>query len=290
MKRKKKPYFKINSSTIILLTAFLIGLGIVLYPSVSDYINARHQTRAIAGYREAVEDLTEEDYARLRQEADDFNRELEEAGSILTLTDAQEEEYYSLLDPAGTGMMGYLEIESIDVYLPVYHGTEDTVLQVGAGHVEGSSLPVGGEGTHCVLSGHRGLPSSICSVSWIRWRRGMYFSSMCWMRLLLMRWIRSGSCCLMKWRPCHFTGRRPVHTGHLHAIRSEYPPAARPGAPGGIYRKDHGIRTGGRGADRSVDRRVGTGSSGICYPAGGSAYRTAVEKETEKERKVVHEL
>ena len=160
MKRKKKPYFKINSSTIILLTAFLIGLGIVLYPSVSDYINARHQTRAIAGYREAVEDLTEEDYARLRQEADDFNRELEEAGSILTLTDAQEEEYYSLLDPAGTGMMGYLEIESIDVYLPVYHGTEDTVLQVGAGHVEGSSLPVGGEGTHCVLSGHRGLPSS----------------------------------------------------------------------------------------------------------------------------------
>lgn len=161
MKRKKKPYFKINSSTIILLTAFLIGLGIVLYPSVSDYINARHQTRAIAGYREAVEDLTEEDYARLRQEADDFNRELEEAGSILTLTDAQEEEYYSLLDPAGTGMMGYLEIESIDVYLPVYHGTEDTVLQVGAGHVEGSSLPVGGEGTHCVLSGHRGLPSSI---------------------------------------------------------------------------------------------------------------------------------
>ena len=98
------------------------------------------------------------------------------------------------------------------------------------------------------------------------------------------------SCCLMKWRPCHFTGRRPVHTGHLHAIRSEYPPAARPGAPGGIYRKDHGIRTGGRGADRSVDRRVGTGSSGICYPAGGSAYRTAVEKETEKERKVVHEL
>lgn len=161
MKRKKKPYFKINSSTIILLTAFLIGLGIVLYPSVSDYINARHQTRAIAGYREAVEDLTEEDYARLRQEADDFNRGLEEAGSILTLTDAQEEEYYSLLDPAGTGMMGYLEIESIDVYLPVYHGTEDTVLQVGAGHVEGSSLPVGGEGTHCVLSGHRGLPSSI---------------------------------------------------------------------------------------------------------------------------------
>ena len=161
MKRKKKPYFKINSSTIILLTAFLIGLGIVLYPSVSDYINARHQTRAIAGYREAVEDLTEEDYARLRQEADDFNRELEEAGSILTLTDAQEEEYYSLLDPAGTGMMGYLEIESIDVYLPVYQGTEDTVLQVGAGHVEGSSLPVGGEGTHCVLSGHRGLPSSI---------------------------------------------------------------------------------------------------------------------------------
>lgn len=161
MKRKKKPYFKINSSTIILLTAFLIGLGIVLYPSVSDCINARHQTRAIAGYREAVEDLTEEDYARLRQEADDFNRELEESGSILTLTDAQEEEYYSLVDPAGTGMMGYLEIESIDVYLPVYHGTEDTVLQVGAGHVEGSSLPVGGEGTHCVLSGHRGLPSSI---------------------------------------------------------------------------------------------------------------------------------
>lgn len=161
MKRKKKPYFKINSSTIILLIAFLIGLGIVLYPSVSDYINARHQTRAIAGYREAVEDLTEEDYARLRQEADDFNRELEESGSILTLTDAQEEEYYSLLDPAGTGMMGYLEIESIDVYLPVYHGTEDTVLQIGAGHVKGSSLPVGGEGTHCVLSGHRGLPSSI---------------------------------------------------------------------------------------------------------------------------------
>ena len=119
----------------------------------------------------------------------------------------------------------------------------------------------------------------------------MYFSSMCWMRLLLMRWIRSGSCCLMKWETlpfyrgedlCTLVTCTPygVNTHRLlvRGHRVEY------------TEKTHGIRTGGRGADRSVDRRVGTGSSGICYPAGGSAYRTAVEKETEKERKVVHEL
>lgn len=155
-----KALKKVSLSTWALILAFIIGLCVLLYPTVSDYINSIHQTRAVAGYQEAVKELDEEDYKEMWAAAADFNKELAESGNTLKLTEQQKEEYMKLLDPAGTGMMGYLEIESIDVDLPFYHGTEDTVLQVGAGHLEGSSLPVGGESTHCVLSGHRGLPSA----------------------------------------------------------------------------------------------------------------------------------
>ncbi len=156
----KKAIKKISPSTWALILIFFVGLCVLLYPTVSDYINSIHQTQAVAGYQEAVEQLDTEDFEQMRAAARAFNEELAASGSTLKLTEEQKEEYTNLLDPAGTGMMGYLEIQSINVYLPFYHGTEDTVLQIGAGHLEGSSLPVGGESTHCVLSGHRGLPSS----------------------------------------------------------------------------------------------------------------------------------
>ncbi len=145
---------------IIFSLIFLVGLCIFLYPSVSNYINSRHQTRAISNYEEMLSYVSAEDYTKFWDAATGFNDRLAESSHFLYLTDQEKEEYYSLLDPTGTGIMGYIEIENIGVSLPVYHGTEESVLQVGIGHLEGTSLPTGTTSTHVVLSGHRGLPSS----------------------------------------------------------------------------------------------------------------------------------
>ncbi|MCD8105673.1 MAG: class C sortase [Lachnospiraceae bacterium] len=148
--------------TIILVAVLLIGFGILLYPSVSDWWNSRVQTRAVATYEEAVDSVEEEDYSEYFEAAYAYNDMLREIGSNQTITspDLVEEDYWNLLDVGGTGIMGYITIDRINVQLPIYHGTDAGVLQAGAGHLEGTSLPVGGEGTHCVISAHRGLPSS----------------------------------------------------------------------------------------------------------------------------------
>lgn len=145
-------------STIILILIFLAGLSLLLYPTVSDYWNSLHASRAIANYVEQAENLNEEEYNAILDAARAYNQSLR--GGSYTLSDEQREEYEQLLDVGGTGIMGYIEIESIGVSLPIYHGTDEAVLQVGVGHVDWTSLPVGGESTHCVLSGHRGLPSA----------------------------------------------------------------------------------------------------------------------------------
>lgn len=146
--------------TILLLLVFAAGLSLLLYPTFSDYWNSLHQTRAIATYAEDVAALDTEEYAALLAAAREYNQKLYEGGTHWTLTDAELEEYNSLLNMTGSGIMGYISIPKISVTLPIYHGTGDAALQKGAGHLEGSSLPVGGESTHAVLSSHRGLVSA----------------------------------------------------------------------------------------------------------------------------------
>ena len=146
--------------TILLVLIFLLGLSLLLYPAVSDYWNSKHQTRAIAVYSEEVSGLDKDQYQALWAAAAAYNASLRERDNAYLLTEEQKAAYEQLLNVSGLGIMGYVEIPSIDCSLPIYHGTEESVLQIAIGHLEWSSLPVGGESTHCVLSGHRGLPSA----------------------------------------------------------------------------------------------------------------------------------
>lgn len=155
----RKPSRK-TITTVALVIVFLVGLSLLLYPSVSDWWNSMHQTRAIVGYAEAVAGLDDEDYEAMLEEARAYNATLVNKTDRFNLSDEELEEYESLLSVDGTEVIGYVEIDKIDCYLPIYHGTSSAVLQVGVGHLEGSSLPVGGESTHAVISGHRGLPSA----------------------------------------------------------------------------------------------------------------------------------
>lgn len=149
-----------NWTTVFLVLLLLAGVSLLLYPSLSDYWNSMHQTRAIASYAETVSQLDTAQYDEMWKAAQDYNRSFAQRETAFALTDEQKAAYESLLDVSGLGVMGYIEIPEIDCSLPIYHGTEESVLQVAVGHLEWSSLPVGGEGTHCVLSGHRGLPSA----------------------------------------------------------------------------------------------------------------------------------
>lgn len=147
--------------TLILLIVLLVGLAIVIYPTFSDWWNSKVQTRAVANYDEAVASLTETDYSAYFEAAYEYNEKLAKIGSATTIANSDlVEGYNDLLNVSGTGVMGYVTISKINVLLPIYHGTSSSVLQVGAGHLEGTSLPVGGESTHCVISAHRGLPSA----------------------------------------------------------------------------------------------------------------------------------
>ena len=150
---------KKNRSTIILILIFLVGLSVMLYPTISDYVNQKNQSRAVASYSEEVENLSDVDYQAYFDAADDYNRRLAETPDAFYRPE-EVSGYTDTLDVSGTGIMGYITIPKIGVELPVYHGTSDGVLQVAAGHLEGSSLPVGGAGTHAVISAHRGLPSA----------------------------------------------------------------------------------------------------------------------------------
>lgn len=146
--------------TIILILVFFVGLSLLLYPTVSDYWNSLHQSRAIKEYTEQVADLDNNTYKALWAEARAYNETLIGKPDRFNLTEEELEAYKKYLNVSGTSVIGYIEIGKIDCYLPIYHGTDESVLQVGVGHLEGSSLPVGGKNTHTVISGHRGVPSA----------------------------------------------------------------------------------------------------------------------------------
>lgn len=153
-------WIKKNGLTIVLVAVFLTGLGLILYPTVSDYWNSLHQSKAVVSYVENVTNIDDEKYEALWQDAAAYNERLGESGIQWLLTDEEKEEYSELLKIDDSGIMAYIDIPVINCSLPIYHGTEESVLQVAVGHIEGTSLPVGGESSHCVVSGHRGLPSA----------------------------------------------------------------------------------------------------------------------------------
>ena len=153
--------FKKNRVTVILLVAVLLaGLSLLLYPFVSNYWNSLHQSQAIATYMNDVTELDNSTYEAMLEEARSYNASLLEDENRFFPNEEEQQYYEQLLNVSENGIMGYIEIPSIDVMLPIYHGTSEEVLQVAIGHIEGSSLPIGGPSTHCVISGHRGLPSS----------------------------------------------------------------------------------------------------------------------------------
>lgn len=151
---------KKHLSTILLFFVFFIGLSLLLYPTISDYWNSFHQSQAIASYADTVSKIDDDKYGKILADARKYNASLAKGGNIWAMNASQKAEYESQLKVTNSGIMGYIEIPGIKCTLPIYHGTEDSVLQIAIGHIEGSSLPVGGESTHCVLSGHRGLPSA----------------------------------------------------------------------------------------------------------------------------------
>ena len=150
---------KKHITTILLILVLVVGLSLILYPTIADWWNSFHQSRAIADYDAILSEMKEEDYTHLFEAAMAYNEQLRQLKFPLMYYD-QVPGYDDLLDITGTGIMGYIDIPSIQVELPIYHGTSEGVLQIAAGHVEGSSLPTGGENTHCVISAHRGLPSA----------------------------------------------------------------------------------------------------------------------------------
>lgn len=157
MKNKKK---KDSGATILLFIVFLAGLSLLLYPMISNWWNNRHQMKAIETYTQSIHELNAEKYEALRTEANAYNQSLLGRSNEYALDEPRLAQYEDLLNVSGTGVMGYVEIPSINCTLPIYHGTDEAVLQVAVGHLEWTSLPVGGESTHSVISGHRGLPSA----------------------------------------------------------------------------------------------------------------------------------
>ena len=148
MKKKKS-----NISSVLLALVFLAGLSLLLYPTVSNYLHSRMQAGVVSGYQEYVQATNTEEHLHMIAQARAFNREILARSNRFAITEAELQQYNTLLNLAGNGMMGYLEIPCIDISLPIYHGTEEDVLQRAVGHLEWSSLPVGGESSHCVVSG-----------------------------------------------------------------------------------------------------------------------------------------
>ena len=157
-KKKKKKNGRI--SNWVLIGIMILGLAILGYPSFADWWNNYHQAQSIHNYVRAVTSMNTEDYDRFFAEADEFNAWLRTQSNRYVMSDETKERYSKTLDVTGTGIMGYIDIPKVNISYPLYHGTNEEVLQTAIGHIEGTSLPVGGKGTHSALSGHRGLPSA----------------------------------------------------------------------------------------------------------------------------------
>ena len=153
-------WLKKNFTTVILIVIGLVGVGLLAYPSFSNWWNSFHQSRAVASYMETVTNLSTEEYAKMIENAEKYNAKLAKSGVLWTMTEEQTKEYNEQLNINESGIMGYVDIPKVNIKLPIYHGVDEAVLQVAVGHIAGSSLPVGGRSTHCIISGHRGLPSA----------------------------------------------------------------------------------------------------------------------------------
>lgn len=151
---------KRSFSTVLLLLVLITGLSLLLYPSFSEYWNSLHQSEVVASYLETVSHIDDDQYKELWDSARAYNESLLERNNVFLLNEEQKAAYNSQLNIGGNGVIGYVDIPSINVFLPIYHGTDETVLQFAVGHLDWTSLPTGGESTHCVISGHRGLPSA----------------------------------------------------------------------------------------------------------------------------------
>ena len=138
----------------------LVGVFLLLYPSVANYWNSFHQTRVISEYSEAVSTMDKDEQKRIIESAREYNKRLAETGILWNMTEAQRAEYNKELSIDGSEVMAVVSIPKFHIRCPVYHGTDEAVLQIAVGHIEGSSLPVGGKDTHTIISGHRGLPSA----------------------------------------------------------------------------------------------------------------------------------
>ena len=150
-----------RKTTIILLVSFFIGLSVLLYPSFSGYWNSKTQSKAIVDYEAMLAAYRPEDYSDLFEAAERYNEALAKLNTPLREYKKLTEDYWNTLDVSGTGMIGYVTIPKIGQELPLYHGTSDAVLAIAAGHMEGTSIPVGGESIHSVVSAHRGLPTAV---------------------------------------------------------------------------------------------------------------------------------
>ena len=153
-------WLKKHFLTMIIMIVMLVGIGLLLYPSVANYWNQFHQTRAIMAYNDTVSSLSTKDYEKILNDAKEYNKKLGETGIVWKMSKAQKAEYEKQLAVDSSGIMGYVSVPKFHIKLPVYHGTNESVLQIAIGHLEQTSLPVGGESSHCEVSGHRGLPSA----------------------------------------------------------------------------------------------------------------------------------
>ena len=156
----RMTWIKKNLTTLLLILAIVVGFGLLIYPTFADWWNSFHQSRAVASYAEAVADLSNDKYDEIFASAEEYNGRLLETGAMWKMEPEQIAAYKAELNVNDSGIMGYIDIPKIHITLPVYHGTDEAVLQIAIGHLSGTSLPVGGLGTHCVVSGHRGLPSA----------------------------------------------------------------------------------------------------------------------------------
>ena len=169
---------KFNYMNILLILIFVVGLGILLYPNISNFFNQKNSSKAMSDYDETVATMNEEKRQAITKSANAYNESLidNSVGRFAEMTEKQKEQYYAELNIDGKGMMCYLKVDKLGLNLPVYHGTTEDVLQHYIGHVEGTSLPVGGIGTHCALSGHRGLPSAVLFTNIDRLEVSDYFT------------------------------------------------------------------------------------------------------------------
>ena len=163
-------------TTILLILVLVVGLGLVLYPTLSDYYNSFHRTVAISSYSTKIDEMDESVFDPLWKSANEYNEYLKTKDMRFYLTEEERDYYNTLLDATGLGIIGYIDIPSLNVNLPIYHGTSVDVLQIAIGHIEGSSLPTGEPGTHTALSGHRGLPSAMLFTNLDKLREGDIFT------------------------------------------------------------------------------------------------------------------